>query len=102
MLPSTTYMLVMLLTITNYIFLITCFDFQQSKRRDRITGVDSVQYTIISTNNLTIEDAPVQMLNVNLYCDLDFTPYCITPEQLQLYEGGSLTRAHGYLSKKPR
>ena len=76
------------------------FDFQQSRRRDRVTGVDSVKYTLLSSTRLTIEDAPVRIINVNLFCDLNTTNWCITPEQRKSYEEGALIKAKDYLKRK--
>ena len=45
-------------------------------KRDRITGVHSVDYKILKANKLTIDGAEVEVLNVRLECDHDRTPWC--------------------------
>ena len=56
------------------------FALQKSRHRDRVTGVDSVQYDLISRHNITVDGAPVTVLNVELRCDLTKTPWCISHE----------------------
>lgn len=53
---------------------------QVSRRRDRVTGLDTVQYEIASVNHLKINGAPVTLINVMLQCDLEQTPWCVAPE----------------------
>lgn len=45
-------------------------------KRDPTTGVDTVQYTLISQKQLMIDGAPVMVYNVELYCDTNKTPWC--------------------------
>ncbi|XP_037068271.1 beta-1,4-galactosyltransferase 7-like isoform X2 [Pollicipes pollicipes] len=45
-------------------------------KRDRITGADSVDYKILKANQLTIDGADVEVLNVRLQCDHTRTPWC--------------------------
>ncbi|XP_043225066.1 beta-1,4-galactosyltransferase 7-like isoform X1 [Amphibalanus amphitrite] len=45
-------------------------------KRDRITGVHSVDYKILKANKLTIDGAEVEVLNVRLECDHERTPWC--------------------------
>jgi xylosylprotein 4-beta-galactosyltransferase len=54
-----------------------CFDqWKKTRRRDRLTGLNNVNYTIQSVNHMSIEQAPVVMLNVKLYCNLEISPWC--------------------------
>ncbi|CAH1785198.1 unnamed protein product [Owenia fusiformis] len=55
---------------------------QEMKRRDRLTGVDTVQYTIDNQHDITISGAPVTVYNILLECDLLATPWCIHPDVL--------------------
>ena len=71
---------------------------QQSRIRDRITGLDTVEYKEISRHRLTIEGAPVTIIGVHLHCDLDMTSWCITPDQLRLYKAGQLSIARSYIA----
>lgn len=52
---------------------------QQTKSvmKDRSTGLNTIQYKVISRVNMTIDNAPFYFVNVHLYCDPDFTPNCI-------------------------
>ena len=56
---------------------------QDTRHRDRITGINTVQYTVTSSRQLTIDDTHVKLINVELECDYKDTPWCVTPDQLQ-------------------
>jgi len=59
--------------------------FFQFLRRDRLTGVDTVEYTVESTHYLCINnEADVTIVNVRLHCYLTLTPWCLNPRQLKL------------------
>ncbi|XP_035671837.1 beta-1,4-galactosyltransferase 7-like [Branchiostoma floridae] len=45
-------------------------------RRDRITGVDTVQYSVVSTHNMKVEGATATIYNVKLDCNTQLTPWC--------------------------
>lgn len=45
-------------------------------RRDRVTGVHSVDYKVLKVNQVSIDGADVQVLNVRLNCDRQRTPWC--------------------------
>ncbi|XP_030761807.1 beta-1,4-galactosyltransferase 7 [Sitophilus oryzae] len=54
-----------------------CYNQRESTRkRDRQTGLHDVRYKIISSNNLVIDDAPLTVVNVQLFCDRNSTPWC--------------------------
>lgn len=54
-----------------------CYNQKQvTRRRDRVTGVDSVQYSLLKLNQLMIDGAGVSVLNVRLHCDQTRTPWC--------------------------
>jgi hypothetical protein len=45
-------------------------------RRDKLTGVESVVYSILSRHHLRIDDeSDVTIVNVQLHCDLELTPW---------------------------
>ena len=54
--------------------------FQISFQRDRNTGVTTVEYNIEKRTNLDINGAPCLVLNVNLNCNVDETPWCDNPD----------------------
>lgn len=45
-------------------------------KRDTDTGVDTVQYKLISQNELIFDGAPLTVYNVELECDTTKTPWC--------------------------
>ncbi|KAK3704746.1 hypothetical protein QZH41_009749 [Actinostola sp. cb2023] len=47
-----------------------------SFRRDRKTGISNIDYEIMSKKELTIDGAPLTIVNVELECDYDVTPWC--------------------------
>ena len=52
-------------------------------RRDKLTGVESVAFSVLSKRHLSIDDEyDVTIVNVQLSCDLELTPWCLTPRQL--------------------
>lgn len=50
-----------------------------SRQRDRISGLNSVRYTIISRLILDFNQSKTSVVNVKLYCDMSWTPYCVFP-----------------------
>ncbi|XP_077992123.1 beta-1,4-galactosyltransferase 7-like [Glandiceps talaboti] len=54
---------------------------EESRRRDRITGLDTVRYEVNSRYNIQIDGAQVTMFNVLVDCDKDLTPWCDIPDQ---------------------
>ncbi|XP_050391801.1 beta-1,4-galactosyltransferase 7-like [Patella vulgata] len=58
---------------------------EKTRRLDKITGVNSVDYTVDSKHELTIDDGYVTVINVKLKCDLDFTPWCLMKEDHEVY-----------------
>jgi len=54
-----------------------CFDQKEkTRKRDRITGVNNVNFTTLAISHLTIDHAPVVILNVKLDCNLNLSPWC--------------------------
>nr|CAD7445378.1 unnamed protein product [Timema bartmani]CAD7459691.1 unnamed protein product [Timema tahoe] len=54
-----------------------CFNQREvTRRRDRQTGLSNVQYHLQSSRELTIDGAPVMVLNIALSCDKLLTPWC--------------------------
>ena len=51
-----------------------------------------MQYELISSYDLDIKDSPITIYNIGLRCDLDETPWCITPEQYQAIEDFKVNR----------
>ncbi|XP_076811644.1 beta-1,4-galactosyltransferase 7-like [Clavelina lepadiformis] len=45
-------------------------------QRDKATGYDTLRYTLESERVLTIDEAPVHIYNVELFCDKSQTPWC--------------------------
>lgn len=53
------------------------------RRRDRITGLRDLKYTISDKHNITIDNHyQCQVFNVELICDLKTTPWCL-PQKFQ-------------------
>nr|XP_019540888.2 beta-1,4-galactosyltransferase 7 [Aedes albopictus] len=54
-----------------------CFNQREvTRRRDRETGLNTLRYSLDSRRELTIDDVPVTVLNLNLECDKSQTPWC--------------------------
>lgn len=54
-----------------------CYDqFNKTKRRDRVTGLNNFNYTLVSTSPMQIDGAPLVVLNVRLRCDATISPWC--------------------------
>ncbi|XP_014677989.1 PREDICTED: beta-1,4-galactosyltransferase 7-like [Priapulus caudatus] len=56
---------------------------RQNEKRDRRTGLDTVQFNIESKMLLHIEEAPCLVINVQLHCDISFTPWCDMPDRIK-------------------
>lgn len=50
-----------------------------SRKRDKKTGVNTVKYSIVNIVNMTVSDAPLHFVNVELVCDYQETPFCDAP-----------------------
>lgn len=56
---------------------VKCYNQKEvTRKRDRVTGLHDVKYKIISHNELVINGAPVTVLNIQLFCDRNSTPWC--------------------------
>ncbi|XP_066157310.1 beta-1,4-galactosyltransferase 7 isoform X1 [Euwallacea fornicatus] len=54
-----------------------CFNQKEvTRKRDRQTGLHDVKYKIASRNELVVNGAPVTVLNIQLFCDRNNTPWC--------------------------
>lgn len=49
---------------------------EETRKRDRKTGLSTIKYNISSRKELTIDGAHLTVLNVNLECDKNLTPWC--------------------------
>ncbi|XP_041368143.1 beta-1,4-galactosyltransferase 7-like [Gigantopelta aegis] len=58
---------------------------EKTRRLDRETGASTVKYQVVSQRLLTVDGAPVTVLNIRLECDLDLTPWCLNPEDQPAY-----------------
>lgn len=47
-----------------------------TRKRDRETGLNTLKYKIRDKNELTIDNAKVTVLNIELDCDRKITPWC--------------------------
>lgn len=52
---------------------------QVSTKRDRVTGVSTVKFKLVSKIEMTISGAPFNFVSVEVVCDYDLTPYCDNP-----------------------
>ncbi|XP_045455387.1 beta-1,4-galactosyltransferase 7 [Melitaea cinxia] len=58
-----------------------CFNQRDvTRHRDRVTGVHDVAYKIHSTHNVSIDSLPITVLNVELICNKNVTPWCQCPD----------------------
>ncbi|KAL1495094.1 hypothetical protein ABEB36_010565 [Hypothenemus hampei] len=56
---------------------VKCFNQKEvTRKRDRETGLHDVKYRITSHNELVVNGAPVIVLNIQLNCDRNLTPWC--------------------------
>lgn len=57
--------------------MVKCYNQREvTRKRDRSTGLNTIQYKIVGVKNLTIDGAPVTILNIQLHCDKILTPWC--------------------------
>jgi xylosylprotein 4-beta-galactosyltransferase len=49
---------------------------EETRKRDKKTGLDTVKYSISDQKELAIDGVKVTVLNVKLECDKSFTPWC--------------------------
>lgn len=47
-----------------------------TRRRDRVTGLHDVDYKIQSIQQITVNDSPATIVNIELKCDRKVTPWC--------------------------
>ncbi|XP_069194830.1 beta-1,4-galactosyltransferase 7 isoform X2 [Procambarus clarkii] len=70
--------------------MIKCYNQQEiTRHRDRQTGLSTVRYQIQSKKEMTIQGAPMTILNVVLECDRFVTPWCDCTENI-----GNTPKAH--------
>lgn len=53
----------------------------ETRRRDRKTGLYSVNYTVDNKKVLTIDNSRAILINVHLHCDSNDTPWCVIPSK---------------------
>jgi len=51
---------------------------EMSRKRDRVSGLRTVRYSVQSRVPLDIDDAHLTIINVQLECNLSWTPYCLS------------------------
>lgn len=49
---------------------------EETRRRDRVTGLDTLKHRIVQVHNLTLDGTRVTVVNVELECDVSVTPWC--------------------------
>ena len=49
---------------------------QMSLKRDTLTGLNTLQYQVTGVVSLTVGEAPVKFVSIELHCDYDKTPFC--------------------------
>ncbi|XP_005090485.2 beta-1,4-galactosyltransferase 7 [Aplysia californica] len=59
---------------------------EKTRRLDKETGLTTVEYTVDSVSQLTIDDTAVTVMNVYLECNVDVTPWCLQAEDHPWYE----------------
>ena len=47
-----------------------------------MSGINTIQYEVVTRQDLLIDSAPVTIVNVALTCDLLATPWCVNPDQI--------------------
>lgn len=63
--------------------MIKCYNQQEvTRHRDRHTGLSTVKYSIQSRKEVTIDGAPLTILNTVLECDKAITPWCDCTENI--------------------
>lgn len=55
-----------------------------TRRRDRLTGVHDVLYKLLNTHTVAVDGLDVTVLNVELICDKERTPWCQCPEAVKV------------------
>ncbi|UYV71092.1 B4GALT7 [Cordylochernes scorpioides] len=48
----------------------------ETHKRDRKTGLSTVQYRIAAPDQMTINDVPLKVFHIHLECDIKMTPWC--------------------------
>jgi xylosylprotein 4-beta-galactosyltransferase len=56
---------------------VKCFNQkEETRKRDQVTGLDTIKYHISDVYQMTIDGLKVNILNVHLECDHSSTPWC--------------------------
>ncbi|KAH9500049.1 Beta-1,4-galactosyltransferase 7 [Bulinus truncatus] len=58
---------------------------EKTRRLDRETGISTVKYEVDSIHEITMDSAPVTVINIFLECNVDFTPWCLQLEDHEAY-----------------
>ena len=61
--------------------MICCIFRQMGRQRDYVSGISDVRYTMLRKHELNVGGVNALVLDVNLFCDFNVTPWCLTPEQ---------------------
>ncbi|XP_072042376.1 beta-1,4-galactosyltransferase 7-like [Amphiura filiformis] len=57
---------------------------KESFKRDRLTGLDTVEYELRSSQKLSVDGATATILHVELDCNKDLTPWCDPPAPVKV------------------
>lgn len=49
---------------------------EETRRRDRATGLNTLRYNLSKVHNLTLDGTSLTVVNVELECDHSTTPWC--------------------------
>lgn len=61
--------------------MIKCYNQREvTRKRDRHTGLHSVNYVVKNKYELTIVGVPILVLNIELKCNKTITPWCMCSE----------------------
>lgn len=61
-----------------------CFNQKdETRKRDKLTGLNTIKYSISDRKEMAIDGIKFTVINVNLDCDKDFTPWCLPCEPLK-------------------
>lgn len=59
-----------------------------TRRRDRVTGLKDVSYSVRSRQRVTVDSADFTVVNVLLRCNRTITPWCLCSEEKK--QGGTV------------
>ena len=50
-----------------------------TRKKDRSTGISTIDYELIKIQELSIDNIPVKIYDISLNCNREVTPWCIKP-----------------------